>query len=89
MKKETVRNIELLVKDIVGVVTFKEIKTRINDGRISSHLELRLWGLSSIYTDPTYLKIIYEAFKIKKYTWLKYLNPRYWVLLLGCFFVLV
>jgi len=63
MKKATRENIETLVKDHVGFETFKETKKRINDGRIPSHLELRLWGLSGIYTDPTYLKVIYKAFK--------------------------
>ena len=69
MKKETKLNIESLVKEHVGVETFKEIKKRINNGKIPSHLELRLWGLSDIYTDPSYLKVIYNALKTKKTYW--------------------
>ena len=69
MKKLKRDKIESVVSDHVGMENFKEIKKRINDGRITSHLELRMWGLSDLYTHPNYLKVIYTALKTKKTSW--------------------
>tara|TARA_R110002020_G_scaffold438584_1_gene649053 strand:+ start:582 stop:800 length:219 start_codon:yes stop_codon:yes gene_type:complete len=69
MKKLKRDNIEIAVSDHIGMKNFKEIKKRINDGRITSHLELRLWGLSDVYAHPSYLKVIYKALKAKKTSW--------------------
>ena len=69
MKKLKRDKIEAVVVDHVGIKNFKEIKKRINDGRITSHLELRLWGLSDLYAHPNYLKVIYKALKTKKTSW--------------------
>ena len=65
-KRET---IESVVVEHVGMENFKEIKKRINNGRISSHLDLRMWGLSDIYSHHDYLKVIYKALKTKKTSW--------------------
>ena len=69
MKKLKRDKIESVVSDHVGMENFKEIKKRINDGRITSHLELRLWGLSDMYAHTDYLKVIYKALKTEKSSW--------------------